>query len=385
MQTETLPVWASMSITGADGPGVRSESDLIVERTADGVLLSSLWDELQGVIGAWNSERLAITSLLAYPTIVNAEAVPQSISSESFEEAAEHSIPKTIGQDDYLLMGYTLKDHDLRVASSWRFLRDVTSEQLLSQYGRGLEADAKLQTGLILDRLLRPAEDLNDHGHRVFGLWTGSDGIKPPNYMGKTWPSNTSHYWASGATQIDSLDIEDAIDAIQGKGYGRSTGSQIMIIANAVDGKYIRSWRAGVESRPSGPKAAYSFIQSAGAPARLEPANIIGAIAPSDFAGLPVEGSYGPAWLVETEFMPAGWVLVVATSGPNSPNNAVGMREHPNERYRGLRTVPGNFNGYPLADYFLTRQVGVGVRHRGAAVAIQVTASPTYTAPVIPR
>lgn len=386
MQTDTLPPWATATITGADpGRGIRTDADVVVERTADGVLLSSLWDELADVTAAWNSERLALTNLLAYSHTVTGDAVPQSISSESFEVAGQFSIPSAIGQDDYLLMGYTLVDHDLRIASSFRFLRDSTAEQLRNQHGRALEADVKLQTGLILDRILNPAEGLNEQSHRVFGLWTGNDGTSPPNYMGKSWPTNTSHYWASGATQIDSLDIEDAFSAIQGKGYGRQVNSQTLIIANATDGRYIRSWRAGVESRTSGPKATYSFIPSVGAPARIEPGNVIGAVAPADFQGLPVAGSYGPAWLIETEFMPTGWVLVVATAGSNSPNNVVGVREHPNEQYRGLRTVPGNWNGYPMQDYFMTRQIGCGVRHRGAAVAIQVTTNPSYTAPVIPR
>jgi len=41
------------------------------------------------------------------------------------------------------------------------------------------------------------------------------------------------------------------------------------------------------------------------------------------------------------------------------------------------------WQGYPLIESFLARGFGTGVRHRGAAVAIQVVNSTTYTLPVI--
>lgn len=98
-----------------------------------------------------------------------------------------------------------------------------------------------------------------------------------------------------------------------------------------------------------------------------------------------MSGSYGPAWLVQSDFVPSGYVAVVATAGVDSPDNVVAVRSHPNDKYQGLRAIPGNWREYPLIDSFLVHGLGVGVRHRGAAAVIQVTASSSYTAPVIPK
>jgi hypothetical protein len=248
-----------------------------------------------------------------------------------------------------------------------------------------LEADAKLISGSILSRLFDNTEGVNEHGHRVFPLWSGTDGLNPPAHLGKTFPTSTSHYWVSQNAVLDSEDIEDAIRTIRAKGYGRSVGSQLLILANPAESELIQSWRVGEESRPSGPVARHSFIPSTNAPARLEPANIVGAVAPAQFNGLKVEGSYEPAWLIESEFVPIGYVAVVASSGADSPNNVVAMRQHPQPSWQGLRRIGGNWREYPLQDSFFMRTFGVGVRHRGAAVAIQVKASGKYDIPSIPR
>lgn len=90
-------------------------------------------------------------------------------------------------------------------------------------------------------------------------------------------------------------------------------------------------------------------------------------------------------WLIESDWIPSGYVIVVASAGPGSADNAVALREHDNERYRGLRIIPGNFTAYPLVDSFMWREIGCGVRHRGAAVVIQVKASGSYDIPNISR
>ncbi len=70
----------------------------------------------------------------------------------------------------------------------------------------------------------------------------------------------------------------------------------------------------------------------------------------------------------------------VATSGPNSLNNAIGVRQHPNTAYQNLRQIPG-MGPYPIVESFSALGFGVGVRHRSAAVAIQITTDSPYTAP----
>ena len=104
---------------------------------------------------------------------------------------------------------------------------------------------------------------------------------------------------------------------------------------------------------------------------------------PGDYNGLKVEGSYGPAMLIQSDFVPTEYVVVTASYGKNSPYNPVAFREHPVASYQGLRLIPGSWLGYPIIECFAARGCGVGTRHRVGAVAIQVTTDTEYTAPVI--
>ena len=108
-----------------------------------------------------------------------------------------------------------------------------------------LSADNKLVTGTILRRLFDPTESRNEFGHRVFGLYNGTDGIAPPPYLGRTFDETESHHIASQASQIDSADIEDAVRLITRKGFGIQNGCQLLILANPDEAENIMAWRAG--------------------------------------------------------------------------------------------------------------------------------------------
>lgn len=362
--------------------GIQAQGDVLVNSLADGTDINDLWAELIAAFTLYNEERTTIASLLSFKTTNASDAVPQSIGTSSFEVATEHGLPKSAGSPgDALLLGYTFDDYDLRTAFTWKFLRNADRRQVDAVINGVMESDNKLVTGTILRRLFDPTEGVNEFGARVFGLYTGNDGITPPNFLGNSFPSNTNHYLATQAAQIDSQDIEDALALVRVKGYGLDSTSQLLIIANPIESEQIQTWRSGKESRSGGPLAKHDFIPSVKAPPYLQPENIVGQPISGDYYGREVLGSYGPAWLLETSFVPAGYVAVVASGGPNSERNVVGMREHANVAYQGLRTIPGNFQGYPLIDAFYARSFGVGVRQRGAAVCLQVTAGSTYTAP----
>lgn len=383
---ETDPMLAP--IFGADR-GYSTEGDVLVNKTADGVDLNTIWAEVAAGMALYNRERSAIAALLSYPTTVRADAVPQTVFSDRFEVASEFGVPTGIsGGAEALKLGYDFTDYDLASRFTWKFLRDATAEQVYSVVNRLVAADNLNVTTTIMDRLFSPEERDNEDGVRVFGLWNGTDGLTPPPHLGKTFQATESHYLTSGSVMLDSGDIEDGIKKVTSKGYGRQAGSQLLILANPQEGELIQSWRAGEESRPkegaetTGPLAKFDFIPSESAPAYLQPENIVGQVAPGKYEGLPVAGSYGPAWLIESEFVPAGHVAVVATGGPNSERNPVAFRQHPNSAYQGLRMIPGTNQKYPLQDSFFSRGFGTGVRHRGAAAIVQVTTASTYTAPV---
>lgn len=368
---------------GGDSRGYGTEGDVArVTETADGVDLNNLWADLAQALTVWNAERSAITSLLSYRTTLAAEAVPQSNSGGGFEEASEFGEPEGIGPQEFALLGSTFKDYDTAIRYTWKFLRDATAEQVRSELNGVMEMDNRLVNGRILNRLFNPEVELNNFNHNCYGLWTGTDNMIPPDHLGKEFLSTHTHYLVSGAVQIDSDDLEVGIRHIQEHGYGTSAGTQLLALVNPVEAENIASFKAGVESRTGGPKAKRDFIPSAGAPAYLTAAEIVGKVAPADYSGLTIDGSYGPLWISSSEYIPVGYVAFIATAGPNHPRNVISLREHVVPTYQGLRMLPG-VGPYPLQDSFWSRSFGVGVRHRGAALVMQVKASGNYEAPLI--
>jgi hypothetical protein len=205
----------------------------------------------------------------------------------------------------------------------------------------------------------------------------------PPSYLGQTFDGTHTHFLTSGSTHLDSADIEDMIRHVTEHGYGRfgSQGGQLVILANPNQVEDMTFWRAGIEYS-AGKIPKFDFVPSQAAPAYFTTEHLVGAIPPADLEGLKVLGSYGDAWLIESYYVPSGYVIVAATGGLDSDMNPVGFREHVNPAYAGLRHIPGR-GPYPLVDSFYARGFGVGTRHRGAAVVMQVTTNGSYTAPTI--
>jgi hypothetical protein len=363
-------------------PGYQTRGDVLVNQLADGVELGVIWDEINSVLGIYNSHRSALASLLSFHTDRPGDAVAQAIGAEKFEEATEFGIPRGIGRPDYIKIGYSFKDFDIASRFTWKALRSMTSEQVTGQVTRIIEADNRLVCGSILNRLFNNVPWVNDYGHTVYPLWSG-DGMVPPPQMGQTFDGTHQHYLTALSTTLDADDVENMIRHVRQHGYGTTQAAQFLLLMNPVDVEtsLITSWRAGVEYR-TGMKPKFDFIPSSNAPARLTNERVEGAVPPPDYNGLPVTGSYGRALLIESYYIPAGYVAVVASGGPDSDTNPVGFREHENSAYHGLRTIPGNFQGYPLIETYYARAFGTGIRHRGAAVVCQLTASSTYTPPV---
>jgi hypothetical protein len=335
---------------GAEGLGYSTEGDVLVSTTADGVDVNSLWAEVQAVLQAWNAERGAVASLLSHYTINPADAVPQSIADESFEVASEFGEPESLrAPSNAILLGNTLIDYDKAGRFTWKFLRDSTAEQIRSVVNYAVAADDKLVNGFIVNRMFNPAPQTNEFGHTCYPLWS-ADGMVPPPYLGAAFDANHTHYLVSGAADIDSGDFDAAMNHVIEHGYGLDPGSRLIAFMNPLEADEVSSFKAG-EANNNTVVAKHDFIPSAGAPAYLTTDTIVGEIAPVQYQGLKIDGSYGPLlWVVRSQYIPAKYLLVVATSGANSPNNAVSVRQHTNAAYQGLRTIPGLRPGYPLQD-----------------------------------
>ncbi len=376
------PIYGSEIAGGYHTAG--DDINALVRATSDGYSLTQLWEDYAILLSAVNEHRSAILSHLTFETTAVADALPQSVEEFAFEEATEFGVPKAARPGSALLVGYTFKDYDLATRYTWKFLRDASRQQVDHVTEAIIEADNRNRARQVLKRIFTPTQGISPESNPVYGLWNGTDGIAPLPYLGKTFPDNTSHYIATQNAVLDSQDIEDAIRLITVKGYGRRKGSKILILANSTETDKIATWRSGLESRAgSSILAKFDFIPSADAPPYLTDMSIVGQVAPADLDGLRVIGSYGESWVIPTELIPSGYVLVVASAGPNSPQNVAGYRIHPDTAYQGLKLIAGN-SRYPLQDAFMANSFGVGVRNRSAAVCIQVTAGSTYTAPTFP-
>lgn len=361
--------------------GISANGDVLISRTADGTDLNEIWAEIQEAMTVYNEQRRNIADLLSFRTTKINDVVPQSFTTEQFEEATEFGLPRAIRPPaDYLHLGYNFKDYDLGSRFTWKFLREASDEQIQDYVARVVEADNALRTNSIMNRVFNPQTRTNDWGNTVYGQWNAD--MTPPPYMGKTFPSSHTHYLATASATLDSNHIEQLLVHVQEHGYGINTGTTMVILLNPTDFETSRisAWRAGEQYRTDGPLPKWDFIPSALMPAWISPDTIHGPVPNSDFNGLQVWGSYGKALVIKSEFVPANYVAVFATGGPNSSLNAVGFREHKDPEWQGLRHLAGP-GPYPIVGSTYMRSFGTGVRHRSAAVVAQITAGSTYTAP----
>ena len=214
---------------------------------------------------------------------------------------------------DVLKLGYTFKDYDLSLRSSWKFLRDATSEQITAGVTRILEADNKLTTGTVLKRLLDPSIRYNEWNQASYGLWN-ADGMIPPPYLGTVFDGSHTHYLTSGSTVLDAADVEIMIHHVIEHGYMYFPASTLLLLMNPVDFEtsQVTAWRAGIEYRAGAPVPNHDFIPSALMPAWISNELIHGSIPAADFNGLQVWGSYANASVIHTNFLRAmirtcGW------------------------------------------------------------------------------
>lgn len=363
-------------ISGAQGRGFSEEGDLLA-RTLDGAAYNDLWDEFQTVLGILNGQRSTLTNHLSFRTDRSADAVAQTIGDDDFEPASEFGVPQSIkSSPEILTVGYPFGDWDLATRFTGRFLRDATRGEVETVHSRAIAADNKLITTAILNRVLDPTPGENSDGKTVYGLYSGDDFL-PPRHGFRTYTAPHNHYLTTQSADPDGADLDDMIRHIREHGYGTTPGSQLLLFCNPEDAGPLTTIRAETGG------AAHDYLPSAGAPAYLTDKEIVGSVAPAEYNSLKITGSYGPAYIIEQEFMPPGYLLMTASGGPGADLNPVSFREHPNPAHRGLRLLPGARDAYPLVSSYYTRAFGVGVRHRGAAVAMQITTSALYTPPAL--
>ena len=384
-----IPVFPIYGATS--GPhGILSSGDtisarnLLVSSLGDGFDLSTLWQEFDAILQHWNTHRTNLASLLRFPVTEPGSAVPQGIQSVQLEKATEFGVPQSVGPPlEAVVLGYKFDDYDVRNAYSHRFLRTATVENVRAVTNSILAGDDRLVNGLVMHRLFNNKPENTKEGFVARGVWTGDDNQSPPPFLGVTPPANTNHYLTSGAAQIDSADVEDLVKLVRAGGFGISgSGQTLLLLCNPVESEFVQTWKSGQLSRPSGPTARHDWVPAVSAPPHYSADTLVGQAVSGDFNGVDVLGTYGYVSLVETPYVPAGYIAVVASGGKDSPVNCIGFRQDPDPAQQGLRIIPGSDSSpYPVVGAFYVRNCGCGVRQRGAGAVLQITTNATYTLP----
>ena len=365
--------------------GYGTEGD-IVYTTNDGVDLNALWDEAQQALAVWNQGRGKLVDLLTFNVTNEIETVPQ-VGEATFELASEFGEPEgerlKIG---YFQMGFDFEDYDRATRFTWKALRDMDARQVRAVHNALLQADERLVFKQVMAAIYdnRDREtDIRNKAYKVYPLYNG-DGTVPPSFRGNTFTNTHSHYMVSGNSAIDSGDLEDAYENIAEHGYTIEAGTQIVCLMNRKQLKEVRKWRMGQVSA-NGVVANYDFIPSNNQPSQFldSPAGLLGLLPPDTWNGLKVYGSYADILLIEEPFTPDGYFVMFGTGGAGNLQNLVGLREHKNPIYRGLRILPGNDQRYPLIESYYTRAFGTGILQRAGAVVMQIKASGNYDIPFI--
>ena len=373
-----------LPVFGSEGQGGYHTAGDLVTVTNDGIDLNALWGIYQDSMSIYNEAMDRLSALFTYPVTNPIETVPQ-VGEAQFEEASEFGEPR--GQRielDYFQLGYDFRNYDTATRYTWMFLRDADARQIDAVHQEILRADRRLVFRKVMEAIFdnrNRTTDIRNQNFNVYPLYN-ADGTVPPTYKGASFAGSHSHYLVSGNSAIDSSDVEDSYAHIAEHGFGIENGTVFVMLANKAQVKEMRKWRAGQVSA-NGVVANYDFIPAANQPTMILPnaEGLLGSLPPDSFKGLRVIGSYMDILIIEESYIPQGYFLMFGTGGAANLQNLVGLREHINPAYRGLRLLPGNQQRYPLVDGYYARSFGTGIRQRAGAVVCQIKASGTYDIP----
>jgi hypothetical protein len=369
---------------GSQPLGFHTEGD-VIRTTVNGVDLNVLWREFTAALALLNQQRQPIVDLLTYTVTQPVETIPQVGSSANFEKASEFGIPVAVRTGvGYFQLGFAFDWYDTGARYTWKYLAEATDEQVRSVFDTILEGDNRLVFGDVMRTLFRNTNrlaEINGANYNVYAFYN-ADGTVPPTYKTNTFLGSHQHYRTSGAATVTSGDLEEMLDDLAAHGYDAANGYSLVFLTNKQEVTTIRTFK----SVQNGGTARWDFIPALGTPNFLLPDNFRintesgGGRPSSTYRGIKVAGAYGDALILEDDFMPAGYMFLFATGGPDNINNPIGIREHARPELRGLRMVKGRRDDYPLQDSYWQRGFGTGIRHRGAGMIMQITAG-AYTIP----
>ena len=258
------------------------------------------------------------------------------------------------------------------------FIAEADRRQLEMHHNLALDADNKLLFNKVMRTLfnslnLNGVTDQNEPV-TVYKFYN-ADGEVPPPYATYTHAGTHNHYITSGGATVTSANLDTLALELGHHGYTLQNGYQLVLWVNTTEAAVIKTFKTS-----SG--ASYDYVPN--------PAMYGGKVwVPNNgqYVGGPQGtldgeiGTYGPWHIIEEPYIPSGYMVGLASGGPENLQNPIGIREHANAAYRGLKVIPGQRSDYPLLDSFYRRGFGTGIRQRGGGAVMQITASGSYTIP----
>lgn len=378
-----IPRWLIDGIPGVGDVqgaevGFNERADVVM--ALDGTDLNDFWAEVNDTIRIRNADRSRLIDALTFRVTgpIDQVTLPGEV---DFEEASEYGQPVGIRSGaTRLFRGYDFKFYDLAVRYTWMYIAEADSRQLTQLHNLALEADTKLLFNKVMKTLFNPLNlnGITDKNEPITVYkFYNADGELPPKFKQTTFAGSHSHYMVSATATVTGANLKALYDNIAEHGYTLQSGYKLVLWANKQETNTIKTFRTATGSE-------FDFVPNpnyyGGAVWVPNNGSYVGG---PNGGAVPGEiGTYGPWHIVEEDYIPAGYMAGLATGGLDNISNPVGVREHTNAAYRGLKIIPGARSDYPLLDSFYRRGFGTGVRQRGAGAIMQVKAAGTYDIPV---
>lgn len=377
--TDTLriPSLAEMKkingLYGAEGEGgYLARIDAIEQgaaagQTIDGQPFSEIWTDLQQRLALFNRNANRMVALLTFP-VDRAQDRVMVPWTPDFERATEFGRPGKV-RFSHIFRGFPLAHYDLGYGFTQEFLDDSRAFEIQNTRTVAESGWWALQMRTAMNAIFDNSPEQGDEGVVVLPLYN-ADGEVPPNYRRWTHDGNHTHYLTSAA--LDATALGNIETHLIHHGYGDDSaggaGGTIILHVNRAQMATVRGLTGFVPAT------------SASVPIVVD-GQVVGTQRGGAF-GLTAEGYFGKLVIVENNEIPAGYVLATVSGGLFSSQNVVGLRRHENPSARGLRLIEGGNSRYPLIDSVYDGYVGAGVRHRGAAVVLQITGG-AYAPPAL--
>jgi hypothetical protein len=357
--------------------GINARGDIVTE-TSDGTPLNELWAAYQDFLDEFNSLRDPLLNFLTWRTTRSREDIIGSGVQVDFEEASEYGEPVGIRPElpPTTSLGYTFKWYDLAARFTWQFLIDADTQQVDSITNMAAEASNRLVFTTVMKTLFNTTRRTNKEGQTVYPFYAGTAGDQPPP-VGTTTFADSHQHFVTAAT-LNPAALEALQTLVREHGYTTAAGYSLVLMINEAQEGTIRNFR----STANGGTGTYDFIPAQGTSPLLLPTDLRteGGRPPATLRGMEVVGGYAEMTIVKNAFIPAGYMVLFATGGPENIQNPIAIREHPQASMRGMRLIKGRDADYPLIDSFYAHGFGTGIRHRGAGAVLQITAG-AYAVP----